>query len=99
MEHVMNDLYDNAVRGIFIRSINVEDLDYIFNTVELKPPTYIFNTAEGAPPFYLLNNSESFINDEFIVYVPNSVTFTDDKISVTVNTYKLAGKRFKIIRY
>jgi hypothetical protein len=50
-------------------------------------------------PFYLINNVEYLSQNNFIVYVPNTVTFDTSEMKAVINRYKLVGKKYSILTY
>ena len=51
LEHILNDVFDNANRGIYID--NTADLNrvYLFNSSELVTPVYVYNNYDAAIPY------------------------------------------------
>jgi hypothetical protein len=99
LEHILNDLYDDIDRLIFISDGNLLPLPpYIYNKIEARP-RYIYNKSEASPnKTYLYNKDEYHTSLDFIVNVPVGIydAALDTKIRAIVRRYKLAGKRFSI---
>ncbi len=43
LEHYLNDLYDPAKRDIYIEDTANIEFNYLYNTIENRPPIYLFN--------------------------------------------------------
>lgn len=99
LEKRLNDLYDSVARGIFITNTSVDTQQYLYNDSEGVQETYIYNAAELQPNVYLYNAAETLQTVNFVVNVPNTVTFTDETITGLVNKYVTSGKTFSITRY
>lgn len=99
MEHILNDLYDQPLRRIYIQNGSLLGLPtYIYNVPEQRQP-YIYNVPETNPnQVYLRNVSEYQTSNDFIVFVPSSILTPALEIQIKgiVNRYKIAGKRYSI---
>jgi hypothetical protein len=98
LERLLNDLYDNTLRRIYIDEGQANILPpFVFNKVEDRP-IYIYNKAEGEDLFYLYNKSEFFTEPDFIVFVPTAILDPALQILIErqVNEYKQAGKQFEV---
>lgn len=91
---------------IYIENIANNNLFYLYNLSEGRPPVYLFNASEGAPPNYLFNLSESTTYPVFIVWVPNILlgTYetpgTDDNLLLRrlIDTFRIAGTNNYLIK-
>lgn len=96
LEHLLNDLFDEVNREIEIddseQTINV----YWFNNSDENEENYLFNAAEVSDPYYLFNSSEYDADTDFIIKIPNTVTFDEELLKFYVNKYKCAGMRYII---
>jgi hypothetical protein len=98
LEHILNDDFDNGVRGIYIINVNVNQFNFVYRKIENKP-VYLSRKSEGATPFYLSRRAEYGFIVDFIVNVPIAVVFDSNQMKALINKYKLAGKRYKIETY
>lgn len=96
LEHILNDLYDNISRGIYIEDLANVDKIYLRNRVEARPPFYLYNRAEAQPPKYFKNLTEYTSNNRFIVKVPNTVTYVELEMRAIIDKYKQAGVNYTI---
>lgn len=99
MEHVLNDQFDPANRGIYIENLADIQYDYLYNAIEQRTPIYLDNVSENKPPDYFVNQSEYDAHTTFIVWVPSTVTFDANKMKAIVNKYRIAGKTYQIQTY
>lgn len=92
LERLLNDRYDFSQRRIYID----DGVDY--------PPTYIYQSAE-LKPIYLgtktiyTSGESGDLKDDFIIWVPNDISFEENEMISLVKVYKLAGTKFKIQRF
>lgn len=97
LEHILNDLYDDPLRRIYITDGIIIPLPpYIYNKIEERP-RFVYNKAEASPnKTYLHNKIEYQTSYDFVVNVPVGILTValETKIKATVRRYKLAGKRF-----
>lgn len=101
LERVLNDRFDDLLRRIYI--VDGQSLGlpiYIYNRTESRQ-AYVYNRSEPQnPEFYLRNRLEFFSVVDFVVWVPVSILNADpeaeQRIRATVNTYRIAGRRFSI---
>ncbi|SNA83460.1 conserved hypothetical protein [Flavobacterium psychrophilum] len=66
-----------------------------------KPPTkYIYLNQEIPPKDYLYLRRQYLTGDtdhiDFIIHIPSSFVFVEDKLKAIIDYYKLAGKKYKI---
>jgi hypothetical protein len=71
----------------------------LYNKIEDRSPKYFYNKAELKQLYYLRNKIEYNTNADFIVMVPNTLTFDIYEMKGLINRYKLAGKRYLIQTY
>lgn len=110
LEHYLNDKfgipYSVATRDadivsktiIWIESKNMVPV-FIFNKIEGRPPFYVYNKSESQPETYLKNYSEFLSVSNFIVWVPNTLTYNETVLEKLINFFKLGGKSFQIQNY
>lgn len=96
LERLLNDLYDNTIRGIYIQDVANISKTYLHNRIEVRPPYYLYNRSESEPPKYLKNRTEYFNNNRFTIHVPSSVTFQEIQMRSVVDKYKQAGVNYTI---
>jgi len=99
LEKALNDNWPNAQGNI-----------YIDNTTDNLPDNFIYRDQDNLPAFYIYQDSDNknasyLFRDkdqakfDFIVYVPNSLSFSTNTTRKFVNQYRKAGKRFIIKTY
>lgn len=97
LERLLNDRYDIADRRITIVDSVTFDPVYIYLQQENKPQ-YIYTKAEDQP-VYIYTYAETSIDPvDFVVQVPNDVSFMEAEMRGVLDAYKLAGKTYSIIR-
>lgn len=84
--------------GIYILNTASSNFSYIYNTIELKPPIYFYNISE-VQTTYLFNKSEASSMFDFIVFVPDTLTYETILMQSRINQYKLGGKSYDIQVY
>ncbi len=137
LEKLLNDLFDNVNRGIYIDTVADNRFYYLFNVAEARQPNYLYNMWNASTAYvvddriaydgaiyrctiantglapvafpanwiidssetYLYNTAELMTLNDFIVYVPVSVTATQTDVRAIVNRYKVAGKLYTIQTY
>lgn len=105
-EYYLNILlgYDPILNGIYIE--NFADINYFYlrNKSELRE-RYFYNKAEYiatsnvSPRYYLKNAAEFNAELDYIVWIPNSVTYDEDELISQIDKYNLAGKKYEIRLY
>lgn len=95
LEHYLNDLYDTTQRRIYIEDTANIDYNYVYNIAELIPTLMVYNSNENIP-VYVVNENEVVEQFNFIVNIPNSISFTEKIIRSQIDYYKVAGKKYKI---
>lgn len=96
LEHLLNDYYDNTQRRIYIDDVLDEINVFLFNAVEDNEKTYIFNTAENEEKTYLFNASELSNIQDFTIYIPSDVVFSEVQLRRLIDLYKTPGKQYSI---
>jgi len=97
MEHLLNDQFDNINRGIYITDAPQQQNQVtFFNENENNEETVIYNESEGEQPIVVYNYDEVISWPDFIVNVPASVVFDENRLKGYLNKYKLGGKNYKI---
>lgn len=95
LRRLLNDRFDFADRGIYIKDGLDKPPFYIFKRAELKQK-YIRRRSEQKPIHIYTNGESGDIKDDFIVYVPMQVVFNEAEMTSLIKVYKLAGTKFKI---
>lgn len=96
-ETYLNDVFDPGPNRIYIdNTFSFAQKFFIFFEVENQTPDFIWFASEGQPVTYLNFNSEFANNFDFIVFVPASLVFDQNKMNQIIKNTKLAGKRYKI---
>lgn len=98
LEHILNDTYDDIVRGIYIEDGANVVYTYLFNKIESKPPLFLFQQSEASPHF-LKTNSENMTTVQFIIKVPVAVVYDEYIMRQLVDKYKQAGVIYSIETY
>lgn len=102
LESLLND-YFNAT-GIWIQnSANLIPDNFIYTKLENASPLFAFQIGEPILPphaqVYLYQTLEYALFTHFIVWVPNTLVFSEDEMKGLVNKYKLADKNYVIQYY
>ena len=97
LEKVLNDAFDSVSREIVITDGIYEDPVFTFLAVELKPVWLGLGSEMGATvyesPMVLYTGAEtSLLGNSFIVKVPSSVLFDEDRMRALIDRYRLAGR-------
>lgn len=103
LEHILNDQFDVGGRNIYIDDPDqyIDD-NYLYNKIEDQDDLTIYNKAEGGPDLYLYTLAETAANDDFIVFVPDTIGFDaamQVQMSVIIDRYRHAGKRYSFETY
>ena len=87
----LNDRFDNEQRRITILDGNKYSRKYVYTDAEQKPK--FLGTI-------LIHGDEDYQDTgvDFIVSVPNDIFFSEAEMTSLIDFYKLASKRYKIIR-
>ena len=95
LEMMLNDSFDFTTRGIRIVDAIWYLPTYIFQEAELKP-VYLKKEGEGAPQWIYTEAEAGEFKDDFTVLVPVGVVFNLEQMKAQLDSYKLAGTRYKI---
>lgn len=100
LEHILNDMFDNINRTIYIFDGDAEPDLFFANINEFEDvPIFIDNIGESGI-FYLSNVPEDAGDYDFIVYVDDiGGPYNEAVLFATVNQYKEAGKRWTTTAY
>lgn len=95
LEAFLNDRFDAIERRIYIDDAQTVNQIYLYQEEETKP-LYLNQESENAP-VYLYTEGETIgdLWNDFIVYVPVSVAFSESELRAMIAT-KWCGKRYKI---
>lgn len=95
LEAYLNDRFDAIERRIYIGDAQIASQIYLYQEVEEKPVP-LYQESENNP-VYLYTEGETMgdLLNDFIVFVPVSVVFTESEMRAMIAT-KWAGKRYKI---
>lgn len=87
----LNDRFDNEQRRIIILDGNKYSRKYIYTDAEQKPKFL---------GIIFIHGDEDYQDTgvDFIVSVPNDIFFSEAEMTSLIDFYKLASKRYKIIR-
>lgn len=100
VEAILNKLYpNNTISKIYINSgYDYENVNFYYKESEALP-VFFYNELESEA-VYFYKESEIGGNDvDFTVYVPTILAAQNNQIKQTVNKYRAAGMRFKIINF
>lgn len=97
LEKMLNEYFVVAAYD----SQNHEATKVVFIDDAPKPPTkYIYLNQEIPPKEYLYLRTQYLTGDtdhiDFIIHIPSSFVFVEDKLKAIIDYYKLAGKKYKI---
>jgi hypothetical protein len=97
LEHVLNDLFDNSSRRIYIQDTSIVNYVYVSNKIEGSGRLYLSNKSETtAPDVYFENRTEQTNQIHFKVMVPSSLGFSVIQMKALVDKYKIAGVKYQI---
>lgn len=98
LERLLNDKYDYVERRIYIDD-PVERLPlYIFQEEELKP-VFVFQESEDLPKWIYTEGEAGYLQDDFIIFAPLALVFSNAEMLELVKGYRLAGMKAKIQRF
>jgi len=95
LEKLLNDKYDYTLRRIRIGDPVYYDPIYIFIESEAKP-VYLPIVNEQSPLWLYTDGETGLIKDDFIVFVPLALSFDEKEMRAVIDSYRLAGKKYKI---
>lgn len=97
LEKMLNDRYDTSDRRIYINDGQEYTSLPVFQREEAKPVFMFRKTEEGVLQTLLYTKSETAqFTYDFIIHIPVFVSFDVNELTALVNSYKLAGKSYKI---
>lgn len=104
LEQRLNEEYNLVSGSIYLQTVSAtDDAVYTYWLSENQAPTYISWLSETTvtPVYtYWLNEPPSAgANLDFIVWVPSTLNFDQQRMEALIHLYKLAGKRFAIRLY
>lgn len=95
LEMMLNDLFDFTSRRIRIADAIWYLPTYLYQEPELKPLT-LYTPVENNPVYLYQEGEVGEYKDDFVVFVPAAIIFNMAQMQGSLDTYKLAGTRFKI---
>ncbi len=95
LEMMLNDYFDPTERRIRIVDAKWYLPTYIYQEDELKP-VYLKKEGEDTPVWIYTESEAGQFRDDFIVLVPVEVIFILEEMRGFLDSYKLAGTRYKI---
>lgn len=98
LERLLNTRYDRRDRRIFIADGIDRPPLYIYARAENKS-VFIYTRGEDQPVAVYTRGESTYLLDDFIIWVPDSLDFDESEMTSLVKVYKLAGTKFKIQRY
>lgn len=105
LEHVLNDQFDASLRRIYIDDPGgtVIVTTYVHNKIEQQPPLYLYNVADADPNNPIVYNIAEIgtSTDDFVVHVPAGIfsPTVQVQMSVFINQYRIAGKRYSFLTF
>lgn len=100
IEHLLNDLFDNTLRRIYIEDGERFSLNYVFlNTEQRERFFYLYQKSESIPPTgYFRLKSEHSGSSDFVVFIPSAIlsSVDNDIIKSYIDIYRQAGKRYHL---
>jgi len=94
LEKFLSDRYDFSERRIrIVDGVHIVPL-YIHLEAE-KRPLYIYAEAEGSP-LSLYCENEILGGTDFIIRLPAGLKYNENQMKGEVDSYKLAGKKYRI---
>lgn len=95
LERLLNDRYDISARRIRITDALDYDPVYLYQEPENKP-AYLFTEGENKPVYLFTEEEVGLQTVNFYVIVPRTIIFNENEMRALLDTYKLAGKTYKI---
>ena len=96
LQAALNDLFDNALRRIYISNGNSIVPSWWALDSENKPEWWALD-SEDEPAWWPLDSELS--NLGFTVNVPSALTFSNAQMVALVNKYKLPGTVYRIVTF
>ena len=97
LERLLNDKYDFILRRIRIDDTLDKHPIYLFQEDELKP-VFIYQQSENKPVYLFTDGEAGDLLDDFVIFVPSSIKFSDNEMLQLVKSYRLAAMKPKIQR-
>lgn len=98
LEKMLNDRYDSVLRRIFITDGILRTQKYIYTKDEQRD-LYIYTSNEVSKNFIYTSAEDGYYDGSFIVNVSAGISFNEPEMRSLIDTYKLAGRSFKIKIY
>ncbi len=95
LEHILNDLFDDVNRDIYISDVANVDFLYIYTDPETVTPPYVYNDGETFNDLYVETDAETLSSNQFIINIP-ATGINQIELKAVVDKYKLAGKNYVI---
>ena len=100
VQRMLNDIFDPVNRGIYLANGNSVYSAYQYRENEgFGEYLYRYNETETTPTTSEIRYGELTGDDDFIIYVPNTVSFDQTLMISIVNDYIFADKQFSIITF
>ena len=98
MEKMLNDLFDNVHRRIYIEDVSGISPVYIANKNLGYEPVYVYNKAVTHDELWVYSKSSYVAQLDFVVKVPAMLigTININQMMALIDDYKFAGKRYEI---
>lgn len=96
LEKMLNDRYDPIQRRIYIADGSDFDPIYMYQKAEDKPVFFYLKSEAETDPIFYKKNEISSDSQDFVVFVPLSLTFSEAEMSALLDTFKLAGTIYTI---
>jgi len=100
VEHILNTVWPAANGGIYVENvINALPVDFDFYATENQPEEHIYFASEGHAAKHRYFAYESATGFDFIVWVPNTLSFDKNLLKWYVERYRQIGKTYTIKKY
>lgn len=98
IEKLLNDLYDNTHRRIYLEDVTQITNTYIANKALGYPPVYVYNSAVSHDELWVYNKNTTLTQLDFLVKVPAMLmgTINLNQMKAYIDDYAFAGKRYEI---
>jgi hypothetical protein len=95
LEKLLNDRYDTVLRRIYILDFWHIEAVYIFLEAEGKPLYISDDVSVYLPTVKEITDTQEA---DFVVNIPNVLIYNEKEMFALIDTYKLASKRYVIVR-
>jgi hypothetical protein len=100
MEHLLNEMFDRELRRIYITDGDYQTQTLLYKKEEQRD-IFLYTPGEvatgGGENLMLYQDSElGFINEAFVVHIPDILSAQESVVRAVVDKYKLVGRFFKI---